>query len=105
MTQPQQPAEPTVGDLIIEDLERQLSESDPRYGRKCRELATLRAQYTQLMQFLQSKKDVLGLTEVDAAGEPLDGAVPEAPAESDVPADSEQKPINGAKRVSANTGT
>lgn len=92
MTQPvQQP--PTVGDLALDDLATQLSEAS-------RKLAIVRAQYAQLAAFVESKSDVLGLTRTDADGQP----VPQASA-SDVPADSEQQPINGAKRVSANTGT
>lgn len=67
-----QPAEPTLGDMVIEDLERQLADPDPRYARRCRELAVLRAQYTQLMSFVRSKKDILGLTEVGPDGHPLD---------------------------------
>lgn len=75
MTQPEQPG---LGDLVVEDLERQLSEPDLRYARKCRELAILRAQYAQLMDFVRTKKDVLGLTEVGADGLPLPGQEPAA---------------------------
>lgn len=105
MTQPVQ-QETGLGDLVVQDLENQIA-NDPRYAAKCRELAMVRAQYKQLMDFVRSKADVLGLTEVDANGNPIEGQgtpIPQA-SESDVPADSEQKPINGAKRVSANTGT
>lgn len=99
-----QPQEPTLGDMVIEDLERQLSESDPRYGRKCRELAVLRAQYSQLMAFVQSKKDVLGLTEVGSDGEPLqtEGS-PESEVQSELPAkegpatSEEPAKVNGSK--------
>ena len=80
MTQPQ---EPSLGDLVVEDLERQLGEPDPRYARKCRELAVLRAQYSQLMSFVRSKKDVLGLTEVDESGSSLDSS--SKPVETDAP--------------------
>lgn len=95
MTQPQ---EPTLADMVIEDLERQLSESDPRYGRKCRELAVLRAQYLQLMTFVKSKKDILGLTEVDADGTPLDGET--VSLEDAVPA--KEEPATGAASPSVN---
>ena len=100
MTQPQ---EPTLGDMVIEDLERQLSESDPRYGRKCRELAMIRAQYSQLVAFVNSKKDILGLTAVDVEGNPLEGEAAQEdpePAKEGQAADAEPAKTNGAKVTS-----
>lgn len=90
MTQPQQP---TMADRVIADLEQQLSEPDPRYARKCKELAILRQQFAELSSYVEQHADVLGLEIVDGVGTP----VPQA-SESDVPADSEpEKKVNGAK--------
>ena len=66
MTQPNQ--EPTLGDLVLRDLESQLA-VDARYAAKCRELALIRAQYQQLLAYVKSKADVLGLETVE---EPAD---------------------------------
>jgi hypothetical protein len=69
MTQPEQAQEPTLGDLVIAELEAQLAEPDPRYARKCRELAILRVQYRQLAQFVEENKEVLGLVSTDGQRE------------------------------------
>lgn len=66
-----QDAQLSFADRVVADLERQLAEPDPRYAAKCRELAMLRAQYAELVEFVRSKKDVLGLVEAGPDGQPL----------------------------------
>jgi len=51
---------PTLADIALNDLAAQVAE----YARK---LSVLRAQYQQLVQFVDSKADVLGLTRSDAS--------------------------------------
>lgn len=60
MTQPDKSI-PTLGDMALEDLAGQLAAS-------AKNLAVLRAQYRQLLAFVESKSDVLGLTKVDDDG-------------------------------------
>ena len=59
MTAPDQQG-PTLADIALNDLAAQVAE----YARK---LSVLRAQYQQLVQFVDSKADVLGLTRSDAS--------------------------------------
>lgn len=99
MSQPEQ--QPTLGDHVIADLERQLAEPDPRYARKCRELAFLRSQYNELMEFVRSKADVLGLTEVGADGQPLPG---QGTAEA-APVEDETPKVNGKPLPKGSTKT
>lgn len=96
MTQPEQL---TLGDRVVANLEQQLAEPDPRYARKCRELAMLRAQYDELVEFVRSKKDVLGLTETGPDGRPLPGSEPSAESE---PAD---EPTSNGKAPAKVTST
>jgi DNA-binding response OmpR family regulator len=56
MTQPDR-ASTTIGDLVVDDLSRQL-------GTALRNLAVASAQYQQLLAFVESKSDVLGLDKV-----------------------------------------
>jgi hypothetical protein len=99
VTQPVQ--EPTLGDMIIEDLESQLAETDPKYARKCKELAVTRSQYRQLLQFVQSKADILGLSEAgaedlsEAPAEAVDDTAP--PAKEGPAAKTPPPPVNGSK--------
>ncbi len=72
MTSSEQKSAPTIGDLALEDLAAQLAVT-------AKSLAVLRAQHRQLLSFVESKADVLGLTRVE--GDEL----PE-----DLPADPEQ---------------
>jgi hypothetical protein len=72
VTSSEQKSAPTIGDLALEDLAAQLAVT-------AKSLAVLRAQHRQLLSFVESKADVLGLTRVE--GDEL----PE-----DLPADPEQ---------------
>ncbi len=93
----------TVTEFALTDLESQFS-VDERYAAKCRELALARAQYHQLFEFVKSKADILGLTEVPA-GEPVTPEVPEGEPltdESAAPAAgvaSEKAPLTKAEPV------
>lgn len=75
----------SLGDLVVEDLERQLGEGDPRFGTKCRELAMVRSQYRLLAKFVEDNAEVLGLQRVQdtlASVEDSGSVADESPAES-----------------------
>lgn len=74
MIQPVQ-QEPTLGDLVIEDLTQQLAQ-------KCKELAVITVQYRQLASYVQSNAEALGLT--TAPAEAPASPVEEKPAEAPV---------------------
>lgn len=89
MSSPSQENQPTFADLVLQDLEGQIA-ADTRYAAKCRELAVVRAQYQQLLTFVRSRADVLGLVE----GGP-GGASPEPPQPSEELSADEAPVTNG----------
>lgn len=71
---PDQPKGPTLADLALQDLAAQVA-------RFAKELAVVRAQYQQLLEFVESKSEVLGLTKVegDLPDAQANGAVVDSP--------------------------
>jgi hypothetical protein len=89
------PEQPTYADRIILDLEGQLSEPDPRYARKCRDLAIARAQLAELSAFVEKNREVLGLSE---EGVPVSAPTADPAPESGKPGKSDLNgsAVNGA---------
>lgn len=69
MTNPDQ-STPTLGDLALEDLSQQLAST-------AKNLAVLRAQHRQLLTFVESKADVLGLTKTAEDAPPAEEKAPD----------------------------
>lgn len=77
---PDRPQKPSLADIALSDLAAQFS-------RVAKELAIVRAQYQELVDFVESKSEVLGLTKVDGdqAEAPRNGAVADSRAEDKWP--------------------